>query len=75
MSITPLREAIRRLSSEGLIDLDTHRDARVARMDAAEARQLFEARLPSTPRRSSSPPTAVPTATSTDAGRCDGCCP
>jgi DNA-binding GntR family transcriptional regulator len=45
MSITPLREAIRRLSSEGLIDLDTHRDARVARMDAAEARQLFEVRL------------------------------
>ena len=45
MSITPLREAIRRLSSEGLIDLDTHRDARVARMSATEARQLFEVRL------------------------------
>ena len=42
MSITPLREAIRRLSSEGLIDLDTHRDARVASMSATEARQLFE---------------------------------
>ena len=24
MSITPIREAIRRLSSEGLVDLDTH---------------------------------------------------
>jgi DNA-binding GntR family transcriptional regulator len=45
MSITPLREAIRRLSSEGLIDLDTHRDARVARMDATEAQQLVEVRL------------------------------
>jgi DNA-binding GntR family transcriptional regulator len=45
MSITPLREAIRRLSSEGLIDLDTHRDARVASMSATEARQLFEVRL------------------------------
>ena len=28
MSITPLREAIRRLSSEGLVDLDTHRNVR-----------------------------------------------
>ncbi|QYN33841.1 GntR family transcriptional regulator [Pseudonocardia sp. DSM 110487] len=45
MSITPLREAIRRLSSEHLVDLDTHRDARVARMSAVEARQLFEVRL------------------------------
>jgi DNA-binding GntR family transcriptional regulator len=45
MSITPLREAIRRLSSEGLVELDTHRDARVARMSATEARQLFEVRL------------------------------
>ena len=45
MSITPLREAIRRLSTEHLVDLDTHRDARVARMSAGEARQLFEVRL------------------------------
>ncbi|MFC7341536.1 GntR family transcriptional regulator [Saccharopolyspora griseoalba] len=45
MSLTPLREAVRRLSSEGLIDLDTQRDARVANMSASEARQLFEVRL------------------------------
>jgi DNA-binding GntR family transcriptional regulator len=45
MSITPLREAIRRLSSEGLVDLDTHRDVRVARINAREARQLHEVRL------------------------------
>lgn len=45
MSLTPLREAVRRLSSEGLIDLDTQRDARVASMSASEARQLFEVRL------------------------------
>ena len=45
MSITPLREAIRRLSSEGLVDLDTHKDARVASISSAEARQLFEVRL------------------------------
>ena len=45
MSITPLREAIRRLSSEGLIIMDTHRDSRVADMSAAEARELLEVRL------------------------------
>lgn len=45
MSITPLREAIRRLSGEGLIELDNHRDARVSSIGADEARQLFEVRL------------------------------
>ncbi|GAB3270529.1 GntR family transcriptional regulator [Kineosporia babensis] len=45
MSITPLREAVRRLSGEGLVLLDNHRNAKVAQMDEAEARQLFEARL------------------------------
>lgn len=45
MSITPLREAIRRLSGEGLIELDNHKDARVSSIGATEARQLFEVRL------------------------------
>lgn len=45
MSITPLREAIRRLSGEGLIELDNHKDARVSAIGADEARQLFEVRL------------------------------
>ncbi|TQM63753.1 GntR family transcriptional regulator [Humibacillus xanthopallidus] len=45
MSITPLREAIRRLSSERLIELGSHRNARIASMNAAEARELFEVRL------------------------------
>ncbi|TQN41105.1 GntR family transcriptional regulator [Blastococcus colisei] len=45
MSLTPLREAIRRLSSEGFIILDTHRNARVAAVNATEARHLFEVRL------------------------------
>ena len=45
MSITPLREAIRRLSSERLVDLDAHRNVHVARIGAAEARRLFEVRL------------------------------
>lgn len=45
MSITPLREAIRRLSGEGLVELDNHKDARVSPIGAEEARQLFEVRL------------------------------
>lgn len=45
MSITPLREALRRLKGEGLIELDVHRDARVAPLHAAEARELFEIRM------------------------------
>lgn len=44
ISITPLREAIRRLSGEGLIVLEGHRNARVAEMNADEARELFETR-------------------------------
>jgi DNA-binding GntR family transcriptional regulator len=45
MSITPLREALRRLKGEGLVELDVHRDARVAPLHAKEARELFEIRL------------------------------
>lgn len=44
VSITPLREAVRRLSGEGWIVLDSHRNARVAGMDLDEGRQVFEAR-------------------------------
>jgi DNA-binding GntR family transcriptional regulator len=44
ISITPLREAVRRLSGEGWILLDTHRNARVAELDLGQARQLLEAR-------------------------------
>jgi DNA-binding GntR family transcriptional regulator len=44
MSTTPLREALRRLKQEGLVELDAHRDARVARLDATEARDLIELR-------------------------------
>lgn len=45
MSITPLREAVRQLASEGWVEMDTHRDVRVAPISAAEARQLLEVRL------------------------------
>jgi DNA-binding GntR family transcriptional regulator len=44
MSTTPLREALRRLKQEGLVELDAHRDARVAPLDATEARDLVELR-------------------------------
>jgi DNA-binding GntR family transcriptional regulator len=45
ISTTPLREALRRLKQQGLVELDAHRDARVARLDAEEARDLLELRL------------------------------
>jgi DNA-binding GntR family transcriptional regulator len=45
VSTTPLREALRRLKEQGLVELDAHRDARVARLDAEEARDLLEVRL------------------------------
>jgi DNA-binding GntR family transcriptional regulator len=44
ISTTPLREALRRLKQQGLVELDAHRDARVAPLDAAEARDLLELR-------------------------------
>ncbi|MFE7977492.1 GntR family transcriptional regulator [Streptomyces shenzhenensis] len=44
ISTTPLREALRRLKSEGLVELDAHRDARVSPLRAEEARDLLEIR-------------------------------
>ncbi|MEU6039660.1 MULTISPECIES: GntR family transcriptional regulator [Actinomadura] len=44
ISTTPLREALRRLKSDGLVDLDAHRDARVTPLTAEEARDLLEIR-------------------------------
>ncbi|WP_219417819.1 GntR family transcriptional regulator [Pseudonocardia nigra] len=44
ISTTPLREALRRLASEGLVTLGVHSDARVAPLTAEEARDLFEVR-------------------------------
>jgi DNA-binding GntR family transcriptional regulator len=45
ISTTPLREALKRLKQQGLVALDAHRDARVAALDAEEARDLLELRL------------------------------
>jgi DNA-binding GntR family transcriptional regulator len=44
ISTTPLREALRRLKSEGLVALDAHRDAHIAPLRAEEARDLLELR-------------------------------
>src|SRR5690349_21999461 len=44
ISTTPLREALRRLKSEGLVELDAHRDARVTELSLEEARDLLEVR-------------------------------
>lgn len=44
ISTTPLREALRRLKQEGLVELDAHRNARVRPLDATEARDLLEMR-------------------------------
>lgn len=46
ISVTPLREAIRRLAAEGFVVLAAHRDARVAPLTAEEARSLSEMRVP-----------------------------
>lgn len=44
LSTTPLREAIRRLSAEGLVEVTAHRDARVTAVTVEEARHLYEVR-------------------------------
>lgn len=44
LSTTPLREALRRLKSEGLVELDAHRDGRITPLSAEEARDLLEIR-------------------------------
>jgi DNA-binding GntR family transcriptional regulator len=46
VSVTPLREALRRLASEGFVIVAAHRDARVPPLTAEEAKNLLELRLP-----------------------------
>ena len=46
ISVTPLREALRRLAAEGFVILAAHRDARVAPLSDEEARSLREMRVP-----------------------------
>jgi GntR family transcriptional regulator, carbon starvation induced regulator len=45
VSVTPFREALARLQSRGLIEIDPFIGARVATMSSAEARDLFAVRL------------------------------
>lgn len=45
ISTTPLREALKRLSAEGLVVFASHRDARVSRLSVEESRDLLELRL------------------------------
>jgi DNA-binding GntR family transcriptional regulator len=45
VSRTPVREALRRLAAEGLVELHTNRGARVADLDRAGLRAAYEARL------------------------------
>ena len=44
VSTTPIREALRRLSAEGFVVIDAHRDARVVGLGQSEARDLLEVR-------------------------------
>jgi DNA-binding GntR family transcriptional regulator len=45
VSRTPVREALRRLAAEGLVEMHTNRGARVADLDRAGLRAAYEARL------------------------------
>lgn len=45
VSITPVREALRDLASEGLVILDAHRGALVRKLDVNEVRELYELRI------------------------------
>lgn len=46
VSRNPIREALRRLSAEGFVVIEPRRGARVATVDARNARDLFELRRP-----------------------------
>ena len=45
VSATPIRESLRRLAGDGLVDLTPQRGARVARVDAALAHEIYAVRL------------------------------
>ncbi|MCK4176481.1 GntR family transcriptional regulator [Aciditerrimonas ferrireducens] len=45
VSRTPVREALRRLAAEGLVELEARRGARVARFEAEEVDEIFSLRV------------------------------
>jgi DNA-binding GntR family transcriptional regulator len=45
VSATPLRESLRRLAADGLVDLPAHGTARVAALSADDAAEVYELRL------------------------------
>lgn len=45
LSATPLREALRNLSADGLVELHSHGKARVSQVDLREANEIYELRL------------------------------
>lgn len=45
VSITPVREALRDLAGEGIVESDPHRGSRVRSLDLGEVRELYELRI------------------------------
>jgi DNA-binding GntR family transcriptional regulator len=45
VSMTPVREALRDLATEGLVQLSPHRGATVTRLDVSDARDIYQIRL------------------------------
>jgi DNA-binding GntR family transcriptional regulator len=45
VSMTPVREALRNLATEGLVIMSTHRGATVTRLDIEDAKEIYRIRL------------------------------
>lgn len=50
ISVTPVREAMRRLHTEGLVELAPHRGATVGRLELAKVREIYDLRILLEPR-------------------------